>query len=160
MPLILGLFFILAAIFIEIAGFVVVGGYIGVLPTIALIMGAMLAGVILLRLQGKGVIQRIRKELAKGQVPDRHLIEGMMLIMAGILLIIPGFVSDIFGILLFLPPVRALLWWFMAKRVKSSIKFTPPASQWPKNAEGDIIIDLDDDEYQSQGNKESPWRQP
>jgi len=158
MPLISGLFFVIAAIFIEIAGFIVVGGYIGVLPTLVLLVVAMLVGIILLRIQGRGVVQRIREELEQGRVPDRSLVEGMMLILASILLIIPGFVSDIFGLLLFLPPIRLLLWRFMAKYVIASVKYTPARAKGQKTTLHETIIELDEDEYQAQGNEKSPWR--
>jgi len=156
---IFGFLFIIAAIFAEIAGFIIVGRSIGVFATLILLVCAMLVGVVLLRAQGKGIIQRIRKELERGHVPDRHLLEGLMLVIASVLLIIPGFISDIFGLLLFLPPLRALLWHLMAKYVTSSIKFTPYATRGTKNTPDDIIIELDEDEYQAQGNEKSPWRQ-
>jgi len=109
MPLILGLLFITVVVFIEIAGFILVGSRIGVLLTLALLLVAVLAGIFLLRAQGKGLLQRIIQELESGRTPDREIVEGLMMVVASILLIVPGFFSDILGLLLFLPPLRMLL---------------------------------------------------
>jgi len=157
MSLISGLFFLIAAIFIEIAVFIIVGGRLGVMPTLALLLGFMLAGIILLRVQGKGLLQRIRQELESGRTPDREIIEGLMIVMASILLIIPGFVSDLIGVLLFLPPIRAIFWRYMSKYVISSMKIYPRSSKDGQKFNGDII-DLDSNEYQGAGDESSPWR--
>jgi len=157
MPLISGLIFIIAVIFIEIAGFVIVGRHIGVMATLGLVLAAMFFGVGLLRFQGKGMMQRIARDLESGRMPDRPVIEGMMLVIACILLIIPGFVSDIFGLLLFIPPLRLVLWRYIAKYVTSSTKFYSRTSSKEKNADHGIIIELQEDEYQTQENKKSPW---
>jgi len=157
MQLISGMFFVIAAIFIEIAGFIIVGNWLGVLPTLALLLTCMLAGIILLRLQGRGLLRRIQKELASGRTPDREIIEGLMMVIGSVMLIMPGFVSDIIGILLFLPPLRALLWRYMAKYVTSSTKFYPRASKGHQKFDGGII-DLEGEEYQRQGDEKSPWR--
>ena len=118
------LLFILALPLIEIAGFVVVGSEIGVLATIALVILSGVAGSILLRIQGFGVLTRIRAELEAGRDPGRELAHGAMILLAGILLLIPGFVTDIVGLLLFVPPVRDLVWRFLKRRVVVSGSFS------------------------------------
>ena len=109
--------FLLALPFLEIAGFVIVGRQIGVLPTLGLVVASGMLGAILLRIQGFGVMTRIRKELDAGRDPSRELANGVMILLAGVLLLIPGFVTDIIGLLLFLPPVRELAWRFLKGRV-------------------------------------------
>jgi len=157
MVLISGLLFIIVAIFIEIAGFIFVGSRIGILPTLALLMVAVFAGIILLRAQGRGLLQRIIRELENGRTPDRAVIEGLMMVIASILLIIPGFVSDILGLALFLPPLRMCLWHVMAKYVTSTVKYYPRNKARSSKFEGDIV-DLEEEDYQEQTDEKSPWR--
>lgn len=103
-------FVMLAMPFIEIAGFIVVGSYIGVFATLGLIILSAMLGFFLLRVQGIGLLQRIRTETAAGRVPDREMVHGAMLVLAAILLIVPGFVTSAVGILLFIPFVRDIVW--------------------------------------------------
>lgn len=147
-------FAVLGAIFIEIAGFIIVGSRIGVLATLALIMISMLAGVYLLRVQGISILRRMQNELSAGRTPDRELAEGAMVVIGAILLIIPGFVSDIAGILLFLRPVRGFIWRQLSKR--------PPGRRPPgkKPAPPAKTIDLDESDYQARDPHNSPWRKP
>ena len=80
--------FLLALPFVEIAGFVIVGSQIGVLATLALVIAAGVLGALLLRVQGFGVMARVRKELDAGNDPSRELANGAMILVAGILLLI------------------------------------------------------------------------
>lgn len=137
---------ILALPLIEIAGFVLVGRQIGVLPTLALVIGTGIAGSILLRVQGFGMMARIRKEMDAGRDPSRELAHGAMIVLAGILLLIPGFFSDVLGILLFIPPVRDLAWRFLKSRVQVSTQFAGAGFRRPGGARG-RTIDLDADDY-------------
>jgi len=156
MPLVFVLLLIIVAIFIEIAGFIVIGSRLGVMPTLALLLAAIILGMVLLRMQLKKLKQRLAQELDRGQIPERSIIEGMMMVIASILLIIPGFVGDVIGLLLFVPVMRALLWRRMAKYVTSSAKFYTGSGRGQK-FEGDII-DLEVQDYQAQPNEKSPWR--
>src|SRR4051812_26878380 len=90
-PLVLSILFGLPLL--EIVAFVVVGSKIGVLWTIALVISSSIAGSVLLRIQGFGALNRIRTEMAAGRNPGRELAHGFMIIVAGILLVIPGFVT-------------------------------------------------------------------
>lgn len=152
-PAFLG-FAVLCAVFIEIAGFIVVGSRIGVLATLALVMIAMFAGVQLLRSQGLSILKPIQDEISAGRTPDREMAEGAMIVTGAILLIVPGFVSDVIGILLFIKPVRLLLWRHMAKHLNRDRAQRKGARQETKT------IDLDDHEYHSTDPENSPWRTP
>ncbi len=109
--------FILALPIIEIAVFILVGSKIGVLWTIALVILSAMAGSLLLRIQGFGALNRIRAELDAGRDPGRELAHGAMIMLAAVLLLIPGFVTDVIGLLLFIPPVRDVAWRFLKRRI-------------------------------------------
>lgn len=94
-----------------------VGGYIGALPTIGLVMLTAVIGVVLLRIQGFATLTRGLGRLQRGQVPARELAEGVLLAVAGALLLTPGFVTDTLGFLLLLPPTRAAVASRMLDRV-------------------------------------------
>ncbi len=149
----------LALPLVEIAGFVLVGGAIGVLPTIGLVIATSLAGSMLLRIQGFGTLGRIRAVIEAGRDPGRELAHGLMILAAGILLIIPGFVTDIVGILLFVPPLRDLAWRMLRRTIVVRAASRPMAgfgSRHPGRPGGARTIDLDQDEYSA--NRETPWR--
>lgn len=163
--------FILALPFLEIAGFVIVGREIGVLYTLALVIASGILGAILLRIQGFGVMAHIRRELDAGGDPGREVAHGAMIMLAGVLLLIPGFVTDIIGLLLFLPPVRDAAWRFFRSRVSISAGgfggfARPGAASGRPNGRRGKTIDLDADEYSSgpeagpnAGSRaDSPWR--
>lgn len=147
---------LLALPLLEIAGFVLVGSEIGVLSTIGLVLLSAVLGSILLRVQGFGVMTRIRTEMEAGRDPSKELANGAMIVLAGILLVIPGFISDIVGILLFLPPGRALAWRFLSKRVRFTSDFSGFARRG--GPAGGKTIDLDEDDFSRQPNPKSPWR--
>ena len=108
---------LLALPFLEIAGFVVVGERIGVLPTLGLVVATGVLGAFLMRLQGFGIMSRIQSEMKDGRDPGRELAHGVMILLAGVLLLIPGFITDILGLLLFVPPLRDMAWRFLRSRV-------------------------------------------
>ncbi|MCX7302786.1 MAG: membrane protein FxsA [Hyphomicrobiales bacterium] len=149
--------FLLALPFLEIAGFVVVGRQIGVFWTLALVIAAGMAGLIVLRVQGFGIMARIRAEADAGRDPGRQLANGVMILFAGVLLVVPGFVTDILALLLFLPPVRSFAWRFLKRRiVVASAGFG--GFQRPGAQSRDKSIDLDPGEYSETPRPDSPWR--
>lgn len=93
----------------ELAVIIKVGGVIGVLPTLALLVGMAVLGTALLRQQGLAVLRRSQDALANGQVPVGSALDGLGLLVAAILMMTPGFLTDIVGILLLIPWVRRYL---------------------------------------------------
>lgn len=91
---------------IEIAVFIQVGGWIGLWPTLALIVLTAVLGTWQLRAQGVATLGRARSQMERGVMPARELFDGLCLLMAGALLLTPGFVTDALGGLLFVPPLR------------------------------------------------------
>jgi len=100
--------FILTPI-IEIAGFITVGGWIGLWPTLLVVLLTAVAGTILVRQQSAQVISRINSQLGAGEIPGRALFDGLCLFAAALLLLTPGFFTDSIGIALLLPPIRSFL---------------------------------------------------
>lgn len=108
MPLILILIFIGVPI-VEIALFIQAGDIFGLWPTLATIVATAIIGGALLRAQGLATINRARQSLGQGQAPVREVFTGICLLLAGALLMTPGFLTDGIGFLLLIPPVRRSL---------------------------------------------------
>jgi UPF0716 protein FxsA len=101
---------------VEIAVFLQVVQWIGVLDTLGLMLLISLGGAWLVKRQGVGTLARMRRELDDGRVPTGPMTDGGLLALAGFLLLVPGFVTDAFGLLLLLPPVRRLLRMWLGRR--------------------------------------------
>jgi UPF0716 protein FxsA len=86
-----------------------VGDAIGLLPTVAILAADSLLGAWLLRSQGRAVWNRFNAAVGAGRVPHNEVIDGVLIIFGGAFLITPGFLSDIVGVFLLLPPTRALI---------------------------------------------------
>jgi len=161
-------FLLLIVPIVEIAAFIVIGDKIGLWPTLGMIVVTAVIGTFLLRYQGFQIMSRIREETQQGKVPGRALGDGAMILVAGILLLTPGFVTDGIGFLLFVPFVRSTIWGFVASRISvvgpggapfGQGGFSHPTSEDPPPPPGDgEIIDLDADEFSSgEPNPDSPW---
>ncbi|OKH87346.1 FxsA family protein [Thalassospira sp. TSL5-1] len=103
--------FILFGIFvvvpiIEIAVFIQAGELIGLWPTIAIVILTAILGTSLMRVQGLQTLARAQQELDRGEMPIGPLFDGVCILIAGILLLTPGFVTDTIGFLLLIPPLR------------------------------------------------------
>jgi UPF0716 protein FxsA len=86
-----------------------IGQAIGILPTIALLILDSVLGAALMRAQGRAAWMRFNGALAEGRVPGREVMDGALVIFGGALLLTPGFLSDILGLILLLPPTRAIV---------------------------------------------------
>ena len=86
-----------------------VGDAIGVVPTLLILAADSLIGTLLLKSQGRAVWRRFNEQLAAGRMPHREVLDGVMVIFGGAFLITPGFITDVVGILLLLPPTRFLV---------------------------------------------------
>src|SRR5918997_2426647 len=108
MPLVLVILFIVVPI-VEIYVLWQIGSAIGILPTLALLILDSVLGSWLMRSQGRAAWMRFNRALAEGRVPGREVIDGVLIIFGGALLLTPGFLSDFLGLILLLPPTRALV---------------------------------------------------
>lgn len=102
---------------LEIFVLVKVGGFLGAWPTVALVIITALIGSSLVRSQGLQLVKQLQQRMAQGEMPGIQLIEGVMLLMTGVLLVTPGFVTDFSGLLLLQPKIRARIAKFLLEKV-------------------------------------------
>lgn len=121
---------------LEIAGFVIVGGWIGLWPTLALVVLAAMAGMALIRAQGAGLAFDLRGEMGQLRDPLSPMAHRAMKMLAGVLLILPGFVSDLAALLLLVPPVREVIIRAVAARM-------PPLATSGTRGSGVTVIDAE-----------------
>lgn len=123
-----------------------VGGWLGAIPTIGLVVFTAVLGVLVLRWQGFGILNRVRTMMARGELPALEMLEGMMLVFSGVLLLAPGFFTDTIGLLLLIPPLRRrMVFWLLARSVV--VRPTPPGPgddrQGPRTIEGEFWREKD-----------------
>ena len=94
---------------LELAVLISVGSAIGVLPTIALVILTSICGGLILRIAGITTAWRARERLARGEMPDQEVLQGLMMAVGGGLLLLPGFISDVIGVLCLMPFTRRWL---------------------------------------------------
>jgi UPF0716 protein FxsA len=115
---------------VELFVIIEVGQAIGVWPTIALLLLDSILGAMLLRSQGRAVWRRFNEALGAGRVPHREVFDGAMVIFGGALLLTPGFVTDIFGLLLLIPPSRAVIRRFASRLFIGRLTLGPRVAYW------------------------------
>ena len=109
-----------------------IGGAVGTPPTIALVMGTGALGAWLTRMEGLRVLRRVQTDLAQGILPTTALMDGLLVLVAGVLLVTPGPLTDLCGFCLLTPPLRALV----RRRLRRA---------WERRlqARGQVVIDAD-----------------
>lgn len=122
LPLILFLVFVILPI-AELYVIIQVGGAIGILPTLALLLADGFLGAYLTRTQGRTAWRRFNQAIAEGRVPAKETYDGAAIVFGGALLLSPGFITDVLGILLLFPPTRAI----MRRLLLASAVFFRPA---------------------------------
>lgn len=100
------LLLLLAAPLVELWFIIRVGSTLGAITTILLLVAAGMTGMALLRQQSLGTLLRVDQRLQQGELPASEIIEGFALALAGILLVIPGFITDFLALPLLVPPIR------------------------------------------------------
>lgn len=103
----------------------VVGPALGAPLTILLLALDSVIGALLFKAQGRSVWRRFNRTLAEGRVPHREVVDGVLVIFGGAFLITPGFLSDIVGVLLLLPPTRAVIRRLVIRRLGRRVVSTP-----------------------------------
>ena len=112
----------------EIAVFIQVGSWIGVGLTLLLVFASAMFGIWLVRTQGFAAATRVQAMIEQGESPALGMLEGLALLAAGILLVIPGFVTDVAAFALLVPPLRRGIIRFYLRRVRPQ---GPVTSHYP-----------------------------
>jgi len=138
------MFLLLLAIpLIEIALFIVIGQAIGVWPTLlGVILGAII-GSMIIRHQGLKLVGDIRNTMGRGALPGLKLADAMLISIAGMLIAVPGYFTDVVGLLLLLPPLRTAIYGFLKRRMRI-IGDVAAAGASPSRPR---TIELDDDQF-------------
>ena len=129
----------------ELAVIIQVGQLIGVWWTIGLLLADSLLGSWLLRHQGRAAWRRFNEALQSGRVPTREVLDGTLVIFGGALLLTPGFITDVFGAVLLVPPTRALVRSVLVRRLSHRMTVSAGRS---RRADYDVegtAVDIDPD---------------
>jgi UPF0716 protein FxsA len=119
MKLLAGLAVLFIAIpILEFAVLIEIGRRIGTLNTLILVFGAGILGAVLAKMEGLRILGRIQDDLRAGIMPADQLLDGLLVLIAGVLLITPGFLSDITGMLLLVPPTRYPVKMFLRRMIR------------------------------------------
>ncbi len=121
MPLpLIGLIVLLLWGALELAVLVKLAGSLGVLSTVAVVVGLGVAGTLLVRREGLATLRRAHAATQAGRLPVVDLFDGACILVAGLLLLLPGLLSDVPALALLLPPVRRLLYNALARRARAA----------------------------------------
>ncbi|MDO9525066.1 MAG: FxsA family protein [Gemmobacter sp.] len=120
---------------IEIALFVIVGGWLTLWPTLALVVLTTVLGSFVVRRQGRAAMAGLQRTMQELRQPAQPLADGAMILLAGVLLILPGFFTDSLGLLLLIPPVRSVIVRALAARVV----VVRSQADWRRGGVGDAI---------------------
>lgn len=123
------LFGALAFLVAEVAAFVAVGEQIGFGWAVLILFGFSAIGPFVIRRVGMGVIARTQQRLASGEVPTREVLDGVVVLAGGLMIVVPGFVSDALGLLLMIGPVRQAVIRAAGHRVARRVQ-TVRAGRW------------------------------
>jgi UPF0716 protein FxsA len=150
MPFLLIVLFIVVPI-AELAVIIQVGQLVGVWWTIALLLADSLLGAYLMRSQGRAAWRRFNAAIAEGRAPTREVLDGVLVIFGGALLLTPGFITDIFGLLFLFPPTRVLVRGLIirraALRVMAAARPGPHSDRNGRNGDVDgTAVDIEPDQ--------------
>lgn len=126
-----------AAFLAELASLVLVGSYVGWLWTFGLLALSVVLGVVVLSGRGAATLRDVVLAVQAGRSPGPALLDGALLAIAGLLLVTPGFASDVLGLALLLPPVRAGARAWLKVKVQARIARVPGAARFMGHSEGE-----------------------
>jgi UPF0716 protein FxsA len=130
----------------ELAVIIQVGQEIGLLWTVALLVADSILGSVLMRSQGRAAWRRFNDATRAGRVPAREVLDGALVIFGGALLLTPGFITDILGLLLLIPPTRALVRRVVARRLTQRMVVSMTSPRGRPRQEHDVegtAVDID-----------------
>jgi UPF0716 protein FxsA len=111
---------------VEILVIVKVAGEIGGWNTLALLVATSIIGAFLVRHEGFIVLRRIQEQLNRGYMPGRELVDGALVLAGGIMMMVPGFITDALGLLLLFPPTRAVARGVLLRRFRNRVDVYVP----------------------------------
>jgi len=126
---------------IELSLLIEIGKRINVWPTIGLVIVTGIVGAALAKYEGLRTWNHIRADLNAGRLPADKLVDALLILVAGVLLVTPGIITDTIGFLLLLPPVRKLVRQRLKKRFQSRFVIMPPGHFY--NPPDDDLIDVE-----------------
>lgn len=106
----------------EIYALIKIGSWLGVLPTITLLLFVSAAGAFVVKREGLRVWKRMQQQISAGNMPSKEILDGVCLLLAGLLLVVPGFVTDAVGLVLLLPPFRVVVRKLLQRRSGKKIQ--------------------------------------
>jgi len=130
------LLFLVGIPLVELYFLIQVGTEIGVLPTIGISLFTAVLGGYLVRRQGFDVLVRVRRVKDQGELPALAVMDGALLLVAGLFLLLPGFLTDVLGFLLLIPAIRQHL-------IKRYIVILPPGQEGPGDPASPRVIEGD-----------------
>ena len=129
---------------IEILAFIEVGQAIGWLLAVVVLLGTSVLGAQLLRIQGRSAIERVSLAVSEGRAPANAAIDGLLGFLGGVLLVIPGFVTDALGALLLIAPTRALARrWLSRHYAGRAMRFVATTGRFASRDRGPRPDDVD-----------------
>lgn len=139
------LFFVFLAVpLIEIALFILIGQAIGVVPTLLGVLVTAIAGSLLIRWQGMAALRDMQAAMSRGELPARQMGDAMLIGLGGLLLLLPGYFSDLIGLLLLIPWTRELIYRLLARNFR--VVNVGPGGYRPVDPG---LIELDDTDWRS-----------
>ena len=159
------LFFLFVAVpIIEIGLFIQVGGFLGLWPTLAIVVLTALVGTALMRAQGMAALQKLQTSIESGGNPADPIANGAFILIAGLLLLTPGFFTDTIGLLLLVPPVRQSLIRTVAAQLKArATVYTSSGFETRTQYASDTVLEGDFEVVEDNVNGEpgnSGWTRP
>lgn len=121
MSILLLLLFIVVPI-LELYVIIQVADGIGVVETIFLLILVSVIGAWLVKREGLSVLRKVQTQLAQGQMPTKQIVDGALIMLAGALMLTPGFITDAVGVLLLIPPTRVLFRRLVMSRFKGRVQ--------------------------------------
>lgn len=142
----------------EIAVFIELGERLGLWATLVLIISTAVIGTLILRHQGLQTLNNARESLARNEMPVKEAVDGIFLLIAGALLLTPGFLTDGVGAALLCPPVRRILQAWFRKRLVVGGHWTAGETADSPVKENVGVIDVDFVDVTEEERRTSPWR--
>ena len=130
---------------IEITVIMQVGALLGLWPTVAIVILSAWLGAKYVRQQGLATLQSVQTKMAQGEMPSGEIVTGLMLLVAGVLLVTPGFVTDIFGLSLLIPAVRKAIAAQAQKHI--NVKMAAHGSAFQQGQQGKTFEYSNDDTF-------------